>query len=164
MRTALVLVFALCATLQAQTPKTTERSRTEAGVNDPVIDFYDSMSDYFRNSSKAIMAINQKGIPDLEIPAVLLIARRSSASPNQVIEARKGGKSWTDIAKTNNVTLAGNDFVTEANIVFLSDYHGRTPEQIRAMHAKGETFLAINQELRRDGKTPKRTEQPKKQP
>jgi hypothetical protein len=157
------LVFALSAAAQEQTPRSTERSRVGTGVQDPIVDYYDSMSDYFRNTSRAIMAINQKGIPDLEIPAVLLIARRSSASPNQIIEARKSGKSWDEIAKANKVSLPGKDFAKEANIVFLSDYHGRPAEQIRAMEAKGASFIAINQEFRREGQTgPRRTEQPAK--
>lgn len=164
MKPALTLVFVLCATIQvhSQTPRSTERNRIGTGVEDPVVDFYDSMSDYFRNTNRAIMAIHEKGIPDQEIPAVLLIARRSSASPNQVIAARKSGKSWSEIAKANNVALAGDDFVKEANIVFLSEYHGRKPEEVRAMLAKGADFLAINQEFRRDGKgLPRRTEQQK---
>ena len=46
--------------------------------------------------------------------------------------------------------------------MFLSEYHGRKPEEVRAMLAKGADFLAINQEFRRDGKgLPKRTEQQK---
>ena len=164
MKPALTLVFVLCATMQihGQTSGSTERNRIGTGVEDPVVDFYDSMSDYFRNTNRAIMAIHEKGIPDQEIPAVLLIARRSSASPNQVIAARKSGKSWSEIAQANKVSLGGDDFVKEANIVFLSEYHGRKPEEVRAMVAKGADFLAINQEFRRDGKAlPKRTEQQK---
>ena len=162
MKTALTVAFVLCATMQGQIPRSTERSRVGTGVQDPSVDFYDSISDYFRTSQRAVMAINKKGIPDQEIPAVLLIARRSSASPNEIIAARKGGKSWADIAKANKVTLSGDDFVKEANIVFLSEYHGRPAEQIRAMNLKGANFLSINQEFRREGKAPARkTEQPK---
>ena len=145
---------AVCVTAQDPTARTTERSR--AGSQDAVVDYYDSMSDYFRQSQRAIMAINKKGIPDQEIPAVLLIARRSSASPNQIVDARKSGKEWADIAKQNNVSLAGNDFVKEANIAFLSEYHGRPVEQVRAMIDKGATYIAANQELRRAGKPPQR--------
>jgi len=162
MKTALTVAFVLCAAVLGQTPQSTERSRAGTGVQDPSVDFYDSISDYFRTSQRAVMAINRKGIPDQEIPAVLLIARKSSASPNEIIEARKSGKSWADIAKTNKVTLGGDDFVKEANIVFLSEYHGRPAEQVRAMNAKGANFLAINQEFRREGKAmPRKTEQPK---
>jgi hypothetical protein len=159
MKTLLIFVFVLCETMQAQAPRSTERNRIETGAQDPSIDFYDSMSDYFRNTQRAIRAINHKGIPDEEIPAVLTIARRSSASPNQVIAARLSGKSWSEIAKANKVALPGDDFVKESNIVFLSEYHGRPVEQVRAMNAKGKSFLEINQEFRRDNRSvPKKTE------
>ena len=121
------------------------------GVKDPTVDYFDSMSDYFRNSQRAVKAIEEKGIPVVEIPAVLMIARRSSASPNQVIDARKSGKSFEDIARQHKVSLPGKDFVAEANILFLSEYHGRPADQIRQLHAKGTQFVDINQEFRRDG-------------
>lgn len=120
-------------------------------VKQPAVDFYDSISDYFRQSRRAVDLIVQKGIPDEEIPAVLYIARHSKASPNQVIDARKAGKSFSEIAKANNVKLTGNDFVSESNVVFLSEYHGRTPAEIRALRAKGATFIDINQQFRRVG-------------
>ena len=65
MKPALTLVFVLCATMQihGQTSGSTERNRIGTGVEDPVVDFYDSMSDYFRNTNRAIMAIHEKGIP-----------------------------------------------------------------------------------------------------
>jgi hypothetical protein len=146
---------------QEPTAQSTERSRVGTGVQDAVVDYYDSMSDYFRQSNRAIMAINKKGIPDSDIPAVLLIARRSSASPNQVIEARTAGKEWADIAKQHKVSVDGKDFVREANVIFLSEYHGRPVEEIRKMLDKGATYIAVNQELRRTGKgMPKATERP----
>jgi hypothetical protein len=120
-------------------------------VKQPSVDFYDSISDYFRQSRRAVDLIVQKGIPDEEIPAVLYIARHSKASPNQVIEARKGGKSFSEIATSNNVKLPGSDFVADANTVFLAEYHGRTPAEIRALRAKGVSFIDINQQFRRVG-------------
>ena len=143
----LTLFTVLAAAAFAQTPVGTN-------VKQPAVDYYDSMSDYFRQSRRAIDLIVQKGIPDEEIPAVLIIARRSSASPNQVIEARKSGKQFAEIAKANKVTLPGNDFVSEANVIFLAEYHGRTPEEIRALRAKGSTFIDINQQFRRVGVKP----------
>jgi len=160
-RVYLFVIIAGLTTGQEPLAHSTERSRVGTGVQDPVVDYYDSMSDYFRQSPRAIMAINRKGIPDQEIPAVLLIARRSSASPNQVIAARKAGKQWDEIAKQYNVTLNGADFVKEANVIFLSEYHGRPASDIRAMLDKNATYIAVNQELRRTGTgTKKTTERP----
>ncbi|MBC8167458.1 MAG: hypothetical protein H7Y20_16510, partial [Bryobacteraceae bacterium] len=96
------------------------------------------------------------GVSAEEIPAVLLIARRSSVSPNQVIADRKGGKQFAAIAEANHIKPAvAGDFVSEANIIFLSEYHGQPAEQIRAQHTKGASFVQINQQYRRTGMKPK---------
>jgi hypothetical protein len=165
MKSVCLFVTIACLTA-AQEPaaRSTERSRVGTGVQDPVVDYYDSMSDYFRQSPRAIMAINRKGIPDQDIPALLLIARRSSASPNQIIAARKAGKQWDEIAKQYNVTLGGTDFVKEANVIFLSEYHGRPAGQIREMLDKDATYIAVNQELRRTGSGTKKTTERSAQP
>lgn len=158
-------VLLLCSTAvfaQDQMPRSTTRSRVDVGTNvqQAVVDFYDSMSDYFRQSPRAVEALAQKGIPDGEIPAVLMIARRSSASPNQVVDARKSGQSFQQIAKANNVKLEGEgDFVSQANVTFLAEYHGRPAEEIRAYRSKGASFIEINQQYRRVGMKP-RTEKP----
>jgi len=161
---ALVIAMALTGMAFAQGNSQTRTRTAEPhvgdNVHDPDIDFYDSMSDYFRQSPRAVEAIAQKGIPALEIPAVLTIARKSSMSPNQVIAARKQGKSFEDIAKQANVNLPGDgDFVTKANIRFLSEYHGRNDSEVRGLHDKGASFIEINQQYRRVGVKP-RTEKP----
>jgi hypothetical protein len=152
MRALLLLV---CAAIvmpgQDNLPRNTPKADVGTGVKDSSVDFWDSISDYYRNSRRAVMALRDKGVPDEEIPAVLHIARNSTASPNQVLEARKAGKSWTEIAREHNVKFSGNDLPTEANVQFLSSYHGRTPEEVRAMRAKGASWIDINQEFRRSG-------------
>jgi hypothetical protein len=151
MRGLAIALLCLAASGQEQLPRSTPKTDIGTGVKDVTVDWYDSVADYFRNSRRAVMLISQKGIPPEEIPAVLLIARRSSASPNQVIEAKKSGKSWAEIAKQHNAKIEGEDLVTEANVLFLSEYHGRPAEEIKAARAKGATFVDINQEFRRSG-------------
>ena len=147
-----MLFAVVAAAALAQTPA--PKANVGTNVKQPAVDFYDSVSDYFRQSRRAVDAMVQKGIPDEELPAVLTIARRSSASPNQIIDARKAGKSFAEIAKANKVDLPGDDFVAEANTLFLAEYHGRTPEEIRALRAKGASFIDINQQFRRVGTKP----------
>jgi hypothetical protein len=150
---SLLCIFVLVQTLAGQEPMPRSTPRSSVAGADPVVDYYDSLADYFRISRRAVMLINKKGIPDQDIAAVLLIPKRASISPNQVIDARKSGKSWADIAKENKANLSG-DIVSEANILFLSEYHGRAADEIRALHAKGASFIDINQELRRTGDAP----------
>ena len=146
------LYVALAAAVMAAGAQQAPKGAVGTGVKDPTVDFYDSMQDYFRQTNNAIRLISKKGIPDQEIPAVLFIARHSSASPNQVIEARLAGKSYEDIARANNAKWSGKgDLVTESNVIFLSEYHGRTQAEVRAMRAKGASWIDINQEFRRAG-------------
>ena len=156
---SLVLLAVTVILLPAQEPMPRKTPKTDVGtgVKDATVDYWDSLSDYFRNSRRAVMGIRDKGIPDEEVTAVLYVARKSSASPNQVIEARKAGKSWSDIASQYKIKTSGNDFVAEANMEFLTAYHGKTPEEIRAMRAKGASWIDINQEFRRSGAPAKRT-------
>jgi len=155
-----LLLIAVSAILLPAQPSQDPMPRKTAKA-DASVDYWDSLSDYFRNSSRAVMAIRDKGIPDDEIAAILYIARNSSASPNQVIEARKASKSWSDIARQYKVKTSGDDLVTEANMNFLTSYHGRTPEEIKALRAKGTSWIDINQEFRRSGAATKRTTTPK---
>jgi len=133
------------------------QSRPNVGtnVNYPTVDFYDSIADYFRTSSGAVEKIAQKDkIAAQEIPAVLTIARKSSMSPNQVIDARKQGQTFEQIAKTAGVNLGGSDFIAEANITFLSEYHGRSRNEIRTLRSKGASWVDINEQYRRIGVKP----------
>jgi hypothetical protein len=153
----LLLAIALVSPAQEDLPRRTPKTEVGTGVKDATVDYWDSIADYYRNSRRAVMALRDKGVPDEEIPAVLHIARNSSASPNQVLEARKAGKSWSDIARQHNTKITGDDLVVEANTQFLSSYHGRTPEEVRALRAKGASWIDINQEFRRSGTTKART-------
>jgi hypothetical protein len=152
----LLALTAIVVLAQESTPKSTPQKDTGTGVKDAAVDYYDSISDHFRNSRRAVLAIRDKGIPDEEIPAVLYIARNSSASPNQVIDARKAGKAWGDLAREHKVKTASDDLVTEANLHFLSAYHGRSAEEVKALRSKGASWIDINHEFRRSGAAPKR--------
>lgn len=124
-------------------------------VEQPAVDFYDSISDYFGYSRRAVDLIVKKGVAAEEIPAVLYIAKHSHATARQVIDARNAGRDFGQIARQYNVKLPGEDVVVEANVAFLSGYHGQPAEQIRAMHAKGASFVDINQQFRRVGFKPR---------
>ena len=118
---------------------------------DPMVDLYRSLADWSRKDEKTISAIRDQVGNDREVAAVLFVTRRSSASPNQVMAARKSGKSWDDIARQWTVNWKGSDFIDEANLSFLSQYHGRTVEEVRKMARGAVDPVALNQEFRREG-------------
>jgi hypothetical protein len=89
-----------------------------------------------------------------------MITRKSAWSPNQVIEARKKGMSFEAIAREAQAkTGSAKDFVSEANVVFLSEYHGQPRADVEKMKARGASWIDINQQFRRVGMKP-RTEGP----
>jgi hypothetical protein len=149
MRLLVTFVLSACL-LPAQIKSPTK----DTAAGDPMIDLYRSRADWSRMSERAIYAIRDRIGNDKEIAAVLLVKKRSSASPNQVIEARKAGKDWAAITKQWNVKQdSGVDFVDYANAIFLSEYHGRPLEETRKLQQKGMDVIAINQEFRREGES-----------
>lgn len=156
------LIFLCCSIVTAQDtrPREAESGKTGTSVDDARVDYFRSIADYFRNTETEVNSIYKKGIPEEEIPAVLMIARKSSATPDQVIQARKEGKEWAEIARRYKLPATEKDFVAEANIAFLSEYHGAKAEEVHKLREKGASFIAINQELRR---TPGDSEDQKKQ-
>lgn len=54
--------------------------------------------------------------------------------------------------KYNKVVLADDDVVNLVNLRFMSDYHGVAPEVIIDKRGKGERFIAMNDEFRREKK------------
>jgi hypothetical protein len=124
----------------------------DTAAGDPMVDLYRSLADWSRKSERAIYAIRDRIGNEKEIAAVLLVTKRSSASPNDVMDARKAGKDWAAITRQWNVKQeGGGDFADYANLVFLSEYHGRTLDEARKLHQKGLDPVAINQEFRREG-------------
>ena len=145
----LLLTTALCAALL---PAQIKSPTKDTAAGDPMVDLYRSLADWSRKNERTIYAIRDRIGNDKEVAAVLLVTKRSSASPNDVMNARKAGKDWAAITRQWNVThTSGMDFADYANLVFLSEYHGRTFEDTRKLHEKGLDLVAINQEFRREG-------------
>lgn len=156
-----LLLAALLVAGMTASGQTAKKPDVGTGEHRPEVDFFDSTADYFRISSRAVEAIYQKGIKAEEIPAVLMITRKSGWSPNQVIDARKSGKNFEAIAREAGVKgmPAGKDFLTESNVLFLSEYHGQPRADVERMRARGASWIDINQQYRRVG-VKARTEQP----
>jgi hypothetical protein len=147
MRLLVTLVVSACL-LPAQIKSPTK----DTAGGDPMVDLYRSLADWSRMSERAIYAIRDRIGNDKEVAAVLLVTKRSSASANNVIDARKAGKDWAAITKQWNVKQeGGGDFADYANAVFLSEYHARPIEETRKLQQKGMDAVAINQEFRREG-------------
>jgi hypothetical protein len=94
MRLLLTLVISACLL-----PAQTKSPAKDTAGGDPTVDLYRSLADWSRKSERAIYAIRDRIGNDKEIAAVLLVTKQSSASPNQVMDARKAGKDWDAITR-----------------------------------------------------------------
>jgi hypothetical protein len=59
--------------------------------------FYLAVGDYFRVPEREVIIIQERRIPDEEIPVIFFIAARARVAPSVVIDLRLGGRSWMDI-------------------------------------------------------------------
>jgi len=59
--------------------------------------FHLSIGEYYRVPQREVIIIRERGIPDDEIPVVLLVAQRARVAPATIIDLRRRGKTWTDI-------------------------------------------------------------------
>jgi hypothetical protein len=82
----------------------TPLQRTEAAVNigvsigeEGLRGFYLAVGDYFRVPEREVIIIQERRIPDDEIPVVFFLAARARVSPGVIVDLRLGGKSWLDI-------------------------------------------------------------------
>ncbi len=60
--------------------------------------FYLSIGNYFNVPPQQVTVIHERDIPDEQIPVVLFIAQRAHVDPQEVIELREEGFSWSDVA------------------------------------------------------------------
>jgi len=92
----LILIAALVSVPEgnAQTMASVGVSIGEKGLSS----FHLAIGAYFRVPETDVRIVQQRRIPDEEIPVVFLIAARARVSPNVVINLKLGGKSWMEIA------------------------------------------------------------------
>ncbi|OGC85508.1 MAG: hypothetical protein A2142_00200 [candidate division Zixibacteria bacterium RBG_16_48_11] len=59
--------------------------------------FYLAVGDYYNVPERTLVVVNERNIPDDEVPVVFFLASQARVSPNVIIDLRLGGKSWMDI-------------------------------------------------------------------
>ncbi len=59
--------------------------------------FYLAIGEHYEVSEKQIVLVQEKRIPDEDMPVVFFLARRAEVAPDIIVKLRLGGKSWMDI-------------------------------------------------------------------
>jgi hypothetical protein len=60
--------------------------------------FYFSISEYYHVPEKEVVVIEERRIPEEELPVVFFIAGRAGVQPGVIVDMRLGGSSWYDIS------------------------------------------------------------------
>jgi hypothetical protein len=92
-----------------------------ASVANPVLrGYYKTIAAHFNVELRFVVGIKRQDVRDHQIPVVLLIASRSKADAASLIEARKKGLDWMDIARLHKLDASVFHFPVEnpTGIVF----------------------------------------------
>jgi hypothetical protein len=93
---SLLFVSSLLGTLAAEADGVDVTiSMTEADTRD----LYLASESYFGIQQSESIRIQQQGIPAAEVPVVLFLASRARVQPAAVLEQRRAGRSWSEVAR-----------------------------------------------------------------
>jgi len=129
-----------------------------------------SIGDYYRVPYREVVMI-QRSIPREEMSVVYLLSRHSRYDAQFIVNLRLQGHSWWDITyrvgldprtlyvvETNRYHrppygkaygyhsrhLNDSDIIDLSNVIFLSRYHGVSPDDIISRRYKGERYIVID--------------------
>ncbi len=110
--------------------------------------------------------VRERALPPDEVPVVFYVARTARIAPALVVDLRRGGMSWADIAFRFQLTpdiyyFPGGppygkahgywkkhrprdiEVVDAVNIHFLSEYNRVSPDAIRAGRSRGPSYAVV---------------------
>src|SRR5216684_3601783 len=86
----LILGIATAAFSQAQMGFNVENGNLQS--------FYFAVGGYYHIPNRQVVVVHDYGIPDEEIPVVFFIANHSHYGPEEIVQMRRHGSSWYDVA------------------------------------------------------------------
>ena len=130
--------------------------------------FYFAIGNYYHVPEREVVVVRERALPPDEVPVVFYVARTARVAPAVIVDLRRGGMSWADIAFRFQLTpdiyyFPGGppygkahgywkkhrprdvEVVEAVNIHFLADYHHVTPDVIRAERSRGPSYAVVAQ-------------------
>lgn len=125
---------------------------------------------------EVVILRDRHSIPYDEIPVVLFLAEQAHVAPVTIIDLRRHGKTWWDIAfhfgvspeiflvpggppygkaygyykfkpkRAKTLILSDGDVINLVNIRILSEHHGYSSHALMKMRRQGKSFSAIHAE------------------
>jgi len=152
------------------------QAQVQAGAvfsGDGLRSFYFAVGNYYQVPERDVVVVQQQALPPDEIPVVFYVAQRARVAPAVVVDLRRRGESWADIAfhfrlDPDIYYFRGGppygkaygwkkhpprdaEVIDAVNVHFLSDYHHVTPDAVWAERSGGRSYAAVaeNFEARR---------------
>ena len=153
------------------------RAQVQAGAvfsGDGLRSFYFAVGNYYQVPERDVVVVQQQALPPDEVPVVFYVAQRARVAPSVVVDLRRRGLSWADIAfhfrlDPDIYYFRGGppygkaygywkkhpprdaEVIDAVNVHFLSDYHHVTPDEIWTERSGGRSYAVVaeNFEARR---------------
>src|SRR6266478_4231540 len=125
-----------------------------------------AVGNYYQVPERQVDLVRDRALPPDEVPVAFFVAQRAGVNPTVVVDLRRRGVSWADIALHfhfgpdiyyfrdgppygkaygywKNHPPRDVEVIDAVNIHFLSEYHHVTPEQVRAEHSRSGNYAVV---------------------
>jgi hypothetical protein len=162
-------VLLICAVLGFSTVSAS--AQVQAGAvfsGDGLRSFYFAVGNYYQVPEREVVVIRERALPPDEVPVVFYVARQARVEPAIIVDFRRRGMSWADIAFRFHLTpdiyyFQGGppygkaygywknhpprdaEVVEAVNVHFLSEYHHVSADEIRAERSRGPNYAFVAQ-------------------
>ena len=151
-------------------------AQVQAGVDfsgDGLRSFFLSVGNYYHVPEREVVVVHDRAIPPDEVPVVFYVAQRAQVAPAVVVDLRRRGMNWSDIAfhfrlDPDIYYFRGGppygkaygywkknpprdvEVIDAVNVHFLSDYHQVAPNVVWTERSHGKSFTVVARDF--DGK------------
>jgi hypothetical protein len=149
------------------------QAQVEAGAvfsGDGLRSFYFAVGNYYQVPEREVVVVQQvvqqQALPPEEVPVVFYVAERARIAPAVVVELRRRGLSWTDIAfhfrldpdiyyfpggppygraygRSKKHPPRDVEVIDAVNVHFLSEYHRVAPDVVWAERSRGRSYAVV---------------------
>ena len=130
--------------------------------------FYFAIGNYYQVPEREVVVVRERAVPPDEVPVVFFVARQAHLEPTVIVDLRRRGLSWSDVAVHFRLDpdiyyFSGGppyghaygywkkhpprdaEVVDAVNVHFLSDYHRVSPDSVRANRSRGSSYAFVAQ-------------------
>ena len=144
-------------------------AQVQAGAvfsGDGLRSFYLSVGNYYQVPEREVVVVRERAVPPDEVPVVFYVAQRARVAPAVILDLRRRGLSWADVAVHFRLDpdiyyFRGGppygkaygywkkhpprdaEVIDAVNVHFLSDYHRVSPDVVRAERSRGSSYAVV---------------------